>query len=72
MFYPLTAIFNIFFSALLHAPAGSMSENLALLQNFPRVLRQIPVRNLTVAEISQLEFIEELAIEMNRLALAAA
>ncbi|CAH0024684.1 unnamed protein product, partial [Clonostachys rhizophaga] len=71
IFYPLTAIFTIFFGALSNPLMVSVTEDLELLQNFPRVLRQIPIRTLTIAEIAQLEFLDELVVALGELSLAA-
>jgi hypothetical protein len=71
IFYPMTAISAIFSVALLDSRSDPGSERLKLLQGFTRLIRQIPIKRLTVAEISHLEFIEEVVGEMSRLVLAA-
>ncbi|EXM21969.1 hypothetical protein FOTG_10258 [Fusarium oxysporum f. sp. vasinfectum 25433] len=67
IFYPMTAITTIFSVALLDNRSDPENERLKLLQGFTRLIRQIPIKRLTVAEISHLEFIEELVEEMTRL-----
>ncbi|KAF4335018.1 transcriptional activator Mut3p [Fusarium beomiforme] len=69
IFYPMTAITTIFSVALLDKQAGSANDRLKLLQDFTQLIRKIPIRRLTVAEISHLEFIEELVEEMSRIVL---
>ncbi|RBR16751.1 hypothetical protein FVER53590_25090 [Fusarium verticillioides] len=71
IFYPMTAISTIFFVALLDNRSDSENERLRLLQSFTQLIRQIPIKRLTVAEISHLEFIEEVVQEMSRLVLLA-
>ncbi|CVL04941.1 related to transcriptional activator Mut3p [Fusarium mangiferae] len=72
IFYPMTAISTIFSVALLDSRSDPGNERLKLLQGFARLIRQIPIKRLTVAEISHLEFLEEVVEEMSRLVLAAA
>ncbi|RBR14460.1 uncharacterized protein FIESC28_07696 [Fusarium coffeatum] len=72
IFYPMTAIFTVFSIALLNTQTGYLPINLSLLQDFTRVIKQIPIRKLTVAEVSHLAFIQELVEEMSRLMVAAA
>ncbi|KAF5706853.1 Mut3p-like transcriptional activator [Fusarium globosum] len=67
IFYPMTAISTIFSVALLDKRSDPENERLKLLQGFTRLIRQIPIKRLTVAEISHLEFIEEVVEEMSRL-----
>jgi hypothetical protein len=67
----MTAIFTVFSIALVNTQPNSVYNNLALLEDFTRVIRQIPIRRLTVAEVSHLAFIEELVAEMSRLMVAA-
>lgn len=67
----MTAISTIFSVALLDNRSDPGNERLQLLQGFTRLIRQIPIKRLTVAEISHLEFIEEVVEEMNRLVTAA-
>ncbi|KAH7214281.1 hypothetical protein BKA60DRAFT_86070 [Fusarium oxysporum] len=69
IFYPMIAISTIFSVALLDNRSDPENERLKLLQGFTRLIRQIPIKRLTVAEISHLEFIEELVEEMGRLVL---
>ncbi|GKU14293.1 unnamed protein product [Fusarium langsethiae] len=70
LFYPMTAIFTVFSIALVNTQTNSVSSNLILLQDFTRLIRQIPIRRLTVAEISHLAFVEDLVAEMSRLMVA--
>ncbi|RFN48971.1 hypothetical protein FIE12Z_6819 [Fusarium flagelliforme] len=72
IFYPMTAIFTVFSIALLNTQTSSLPTNLSLLQDFTRVIQQIPIRRLTAAEVSHLAFIQELVEEMSRLMVAAA
>jgi hypothetical protein len=65
----MIAISTIFSVALLDNRSDPENERLKLLQGFTRLIRQIPIKRLTVAEISHLEFIEELVEEMGRLVL---
>lgn len=67
IFYPMTAISTIFSVALLDKRSDPENGRLKLLQGFTRLIRQIPIKRLTVAEISHLEFIEEVVEEMSRL-----
>ncbi|SCO46893.1 unnamed protein product [Fusarium fujikuroi] len=67
IFYPMTAITTIFSVALLDKRLDPENERLKLLQGFTRLIRQIPIKKLTVAEISHLEFVEEVVEEMSRL-----
>ncbi|KAF5606631.1 transcriptional activator Mut3p [Fusarium subglutinans] len=69
IFYPMTAILTIFSVALLDSRSDPENEKLKLLQGFTQLIRQIPIKRLTVAEISHLEFIEEVVEEMSRLVL---
>ncbi|KAL6916230.1 hypothetical protein FSST1_007725 [Fusarium sambucinum] len=71
LFYPMTAIFTVFSIAVVNTQTNSVYSNLSLLQDFTRVIRQIPIRRLTVAEVSHLAFIEDLVAEMSRLMVAA-
>lgn len=71
IFYPMTAISTIFSVALLDNRSDPENERLRLLQSFTQLIRQIPIKRLTVAEISHLEFIEEVVQEMSRLVLLA-
>ncbi|KAF5557596.1 transcriptional activator Mut3p [Fusarium phyllophilum] len=71
IFYPMTAITTIFSVALLDNRSDPENERLKLLQGFTHLIRQIPIKRLTVAEISHLEFIEEVVEEMSRLVLLA-
>ncbi|CAF3430419.1 unnamed protein product [Fusarium graminearum] len=71
LFYPMTAIFTVFSIALVNTQTNSVHSNLALLRDFTRVIRKIPIRRLTVAEVSHLAFIEDLVAEMSRLMVAA-
>lgn len=68
----MTAIFTVFSIALLNCQTSSLPTNLSLLQDFTRVIQQIPIRRLTVAEVSHLAFIQELVEEMSKLMVAAA
>ncbi|KAF5664636.1 transcriptional activator Mut3p [Fusarium circinatum] len=69
IFYPMTAILTIFSVALLDSRSDPENERLTLLEGFTQLIRQIPIKRLTVAEISHLEFIEEVVEEMSRLVL---
>ncbi|KAF5724675.1 transcriptional activator Mut3p [Fusarium mundagurra] len=71
IFYPMTAITTIFSIALLDNRSDPENDKLKLLRGFTRLIRQIPIKKLTVAEISHLEFIEEVVEEMSRLVLLA-
>ncbi|KAJ5613439.1 hypothetical protein N7510_006633 [Penicillium lagena] len=49
-------------------PTGiSAAEDLKLLGNFPGMLRKIPIRRLTLAEMVQLEFLDKFTTELARL-----
>jgi hypothetical protein len=67
----MTAIVTIFSVALLNTKTSPALRDLERLEDFAQVIRQIPIRRLTVAEITHLDFIEELLMEISRLVLAA-
>jgi hypothetical protein len=67
----MTAIFTVFSITLVNTQANLVDSNLTLLQDFTRLIRQISIRRLTVAEVSHLAFIEDLVAEMSRLMVAA-
>ncbi|KAF5671196.1 transcriptional activator Mut3p [Fusarium heterosporum] len=67
IFYPMTAIVTIFSVALLHNKKTPILRDLERLEDFAQVIRQIPIRRLTVAEITHLDFIEELVVDMSSL-----
>ncbi|KAM0237408.1 hypothetical protein ACHAP5_009038 [Fusarium lateritium] len=71
IFYPITAIVTIFSVALLNIKTSPVLRDLERLEDFLQVIRRIPIRKLTVAEITHLDFIEVLVMEMERLVLAA-
>ncbi|CAJ0550147.1 Ff.00g100770.m01.CDS01 [Fusarium sp. VM40] len=71
IFYPMTAIVTIFSVALSNTKTSPVLRDLERLEDFVQVIRQIPIRKLTVAEITHLDFIEELVLEMSRLVLGA-
>lgn len=67
----MTAIVTIFSVALSNTKTSPVLRDLERLEDFVQVIRQIPIRKLTVAEITHLDFIEELVMEMSRLVLGA-
>jgi hypothetical protein len=67
----MTAILTIFSVTLLDTGSDPENERLQLLRGFTQLIRQIPIKRLTAAEISHLEFIEEVVQEMGRLVLLA-
>lgn len=67
----MTAIVTIFSVALSNTKTNPVLRDLERLEDFVQVIRQIPIRKLTVAEITHLDFIEELVMEMSRLVLGA-
>jgi hypothetical protein len=67
----MTAIVTIFSVALSNTRTSPVLRDLERLEDFAQVIRQIPIRKLTVAEITHLDFIEELVTEMSRLVLGA-
>ncbi|KAF5614738.1 transcriptional activator Mut3p [Fusarium sp. NRRL 52700] len=67
IFYPMTAISTIFSVALLDKRSDPWNERSKLLQGFARLIKQIPIKRLTVAEISHLKIIDEVVEEMSRL-----
>ncbi|KAF4990568.1 hypothetical protein FGRMN_8383 [Fusarium graminum] len=71
IFYPMTAIVTIFSVALLNNKSTPLLRDLERLEDFAQIIRQIPIRRLTAAEITHLDFIEELVVDMSRLVLAA-
>ncbi|KAM0318642.1 hypothetical protein ACHAPQ_010618 [Fusarium lateritium] len=71
IFYPMTAIVTIFSVALLNTRASPVLRDLERLEDFMQVIRQIPIRRLTLAEITHLDFIEVIVMEMGRLVIAA-
>ena len=44
-----------------------MMENLGLMQGLTELLRRIPVRYMTIAEISHMEYLDELMAEISKL-----
>lgn len=60
------------FHNLIWVPLGPEAErHLDILRQVPQLLRQIPVRKLTLSEVTHLRFLDELITELARLAACA-
>ncbi|KAL2837220.1 C6 zinc finger domain protein [Aspergillus pseudodeflectus] len=71
LFYAITAVLTLFCNIIsdLHDP--DTADNINLLQNVPRLIRSIPVRNRTLGEVIHLQYLDGLTTELGSICVRA-
>ncbi|KAL4866369.1 hypothetical protein BDV12DRAFT_187444 [Aspergillus spectabilis] len=67
IFYAITAILNLFHNILKNPLDSEVSRRVDILRDFPRLIRRIPIRTLTLGEVIHLRFLDEFTAELARL-----
>ncbi|KAL4880039.1 hypothetical protein BJY04DRAFT_219571 [Aspergillus karnatakaensis] len=67
IFYAITAILTLFHNILKNPLDPEVSRRVDILREFPKLIRRIPIRNLTLGEIIHLRFLDGFMAELARL-----
>ncbi|RAH84788.1 hypothetical protein BO86DRAFT_306209 [Aspergillus japonicus CBS 114.51] len=71
IFYAITSILTLFRNILKNPLDPDMADLVAVLQGVPHLIREIPIRTLTVGPMIHLRFLNNFATELARLATCA-
>jgi hypothetical protein len=71
LFYAITAVLTLFCNIISDLHDSDTVDNINLLQNVPRLIRSIPVRNRTLGEVIHLQYLDGLTTELGSICVRA-
>jgi hypothetical protein len=71
LFYAITAVLTLFCNIISNPGDLDTTQNMDLLQNVPGLIRNIPIRKLTVGEVVHLQYLDGFTAELTGICVSA-